>query len=193
MASFVDNYLGTFVRPSQVLRDASDDGAVRRGASALLVGALIYALFALWLYLAGHQPSFTGNPIPAEQYYLWQAAFLPPWLLLAWAASASAAHGVSRLLGSEASWRQTAAPMGFALGVPLAWSYVAPEMVVFGVFGHDALVSAMRVTGPVTLVWWAVLVWKALRATHDYSRAACGATVVVALLVFGAVTAVLVR
>ena len=79
------------------------------------------------------------------------------------------------------------------VSVPRASSYVIPELLVFGVLGHDALVAAMRVTGPLTLVWWGVLVWKALRAAHTFSGWLCAAMGVATLLTFGAVTAVLVR
>lgn len=39
------------------------------------------------------------------------------------------------------------AALGFALAIPLTWSYLIPEMIVFALFDHDALVAAMRITG----------------------------------------------
>ncbi|QDG50575.1 hypothetical protein FIV42_07455 [Persicimonas caeni] len=191
--TFAQRYLGTFLRPGRTFEALSEHRALRSAIGAVLSAAMVYSAFVLWMYATGHQPSFTGNPIPAEHYYLWQAIFLPPWLLVAWAAYASAAHGLSRLFGSTATWPATAAPLGFALAVPLTWSYLIPEMLVFGLAGHGALVTAMRITGPLTLIWWSVLTWKALRSTHEQSRLASAAITFVALLALIAVTAVLVR
>ncbi|MGM0556719.1 MAG: hypothetical protein ACQEVA_10115 [Myxococcota bacterium] len=193
MKSFFRQISGAVGRPGSTFADLAGERAVGAGAGAMLVCALVYSSFVLWMYLAGHQPSFTGNPIPAAEYYLWQAGFLPVWLPMAWALSASVAHGLSRVGQSGASWGATAAPLGFALGVPLVFAYLVPEMIVFGVFGHDALVAAMRITGPVALGWMGFLAWKAVRAAHDYSGLVCAGLAAVSVLVFGAVTAVLVR
>jgi hypothetical protein len=193
MTSFLRQFFGAIWRPEPRFASLADEGEVGAGAAAMLTCAVVYSSFVLWMYLAGHQPSFTGNPIPAADYYLWQAGFLPVWLPLAWVVSASAVFGLARLGASGGSWRATAAPLGFALGVPLVFAYLLPEMLVFGIFGHDALVAAMRVTGPVALAWMGFLAWKAARAAHDYSGWACAGLAAVSVLVFGAVTAVLVR
>lgn len=192
-SSFTESYLGTLRRPGRTFEALGERAELRPAVGAVLSAALLYSAFVLWMYLDGQQPSFTGNPIPAEDYYLWQALFLPPWLLVVWAAFASVAHGLSRLFGSSAAWSATAAPLGFALAVPLSWSYLIPEMLVFGVAGHDALVAAMRITGPITLVWWSVLTWKALRAVHHKSRLVSALITFLSLLAMIAVTAVLVR
>lgn len=193
MKHVIRTYLYTFIRPSRAFEALSEDADVRAAVGAMVLAGLAYGAFVLWMYLAGHEPSFTGNPIPASEYYLWQAGFLVPWLLVAWCAASTVAFGLARAAGSSASWRQTVAPLGFALAVPLTWGYVLPEMLVFGFFGHDALVAAMRVTGPCTLVWWGFTTWKALRATYDHSWIAAAAIALATLLTFGAVTAALVR
>lgn len=188
-----DSHLRWILRPSATFEDLSERGRVGPAAAAMLASGLVYSVFSSWLYLAGHQPSFTGNPIPQEHYYRWQAAFLPPWLLLAWLASSTAAHGLSRLLGDASRWAAMASPLGLALSVPLTLSYVIPEMIVFGLAGHDALITAMRITGPLTLLWWSVLTWKAIRAATDHSAVKCAVITFVALVIFGVVVALLVR
>lgn len=191
--SFSDSYLGWILRPRATFEALSERGRVRPAVAAMLASGLVYSVFSGWLYFAGHQPSFTGNPIPQEHYYLWQAVFLPPWLVLAWLASSTAAHGLARLLGGANRWSSIASPLGLALSVPLTLSYVIPEMIVFGLAGHDALITAMRITGPVTLIWWAVLIWKAIRAATAHSAAKCVLITLVTLMIFGVVVALLVR
>lgn len=193
MNAFLKYCIGTALRPTEAFESLARGGRVGPAVCVVVAAGLVYGMFVLWMYLAGHQPSFTGNPIPAEQYYLWQAAFLAPWLLVVWVAFASTAHGLARALGSTAGWRATAAPLGFVLAVPLVLGYLLPEMVAFGLFGHDALVAAMRITGPVTLLWWGALGSLALRSVHERSWVASIGVALASLVVMIVVTAVLVR
>ncbi len=192
-ATFMKLYSGTIFRPGHTLAKACELSEKRLAVAAILTSASFYSAFSFWMYLEGHRPSFTGNPIPAEQYYLWQAVFLPPWLLVAWLASASAAYGIARAFGARATWTSLASSLAFALAVPLAAGYVIPEMIVFGVMGHEALIAAMRFTGPITLSWWGVLTWMATHAATGGSAGRCVIMTMVSLLTFGFIVALLVR
>jgi hypothetical protein len=193
MASFLDNYLGTLRRPGRTFAALAEDDVVWPGAAAVASAALVYSVFVLWMYLAGHEPSFTGNPIPAETYYLWQAILLPPWLLLSWAVAATVAYGLSRMFGSESTWTQNASPLGFAFAIPLTWAYLVPEMVVFGLYGHDALTTAMVYTGPIAVLWWLFLYWKVFRTVGQHLVLATIPMVFLTQVAFAGVMAVLVR
>jgi hypothetical protein len=154
------------LRPETTLRALAAQASVRAGAAAMGIFGLAYAGFVLALYLRGHRPTFTGNPIPAASYYLWQALFLPPLLLALWWLYGAVAQGLCRLAGGTGSRRATLATLGFAYAVPMTLGYVLPDVLVFAVQGHGALAGAMRWYAPVALVWSLALAALALRAVH---------------------------
>lgn len=119
MSTFLQHYGGAFAARSPHLRRFREKPPLTRAGLAVASSSLVYAAFSLWLFAAGHQPSFTGNFIPPAQYYLWQGILLPAWLMVCWAVFSGAAHLLARVAGSTTSWRATASALGFALAIPL--------------------------------------------------------------------------
>ncbi len=193
MKSIVGSYLGVIFRPSPTLASLGEETRLREGLAVVVVATVLYSLFSLWLYLDGQQPSFTGNPIPAADYYLWQAIFLVAWLPAAYAIFVTVAHRLMYRALSTIEWESTAAALGYAFAIPITWAYLVPEMIVFGLFGHDSLAIAMRITGPVTLLWWAYLTFRTLRVIHKCPRRIAGFVTPFALATTIAFLALLIR
>jgi hypothetical protein len=130
------------LRPGPCLsRLAEERDVAAAGASVLWAGA-VYAGFSLALAVAGHRPSFTLVPLP--HYYGCQAVFVIPWLWLLWRVCARVAHGLARRLGGRDDPKATLALAGPAYAVPLVWLFLVPDLVVYGLWGHAAMGTALR-------------------------------------------------
>ena len=111
-----------------------------RGRIALLACGLVWAAFCLALDAQGHEP--TRAPLP--RWYRLQAALLVPWLLLAGELYARLAV---RLGAPEAD------PLRWNLGLPLLVAFVLPDILVWQLWGFDALFPAMLGYGAVAVLW----------------------------------------
>lgn len=108
------------------------------GRLELLMTAVVWAGFCLVLAHAGHDP-----------WYRLQAALLPFWLVGAGELYARLAGVIARRLGSEVD-------RGVSLRRSLAWpillGFVLPDIIVYTVWGFDALFPAMLVYGGLTVL-----------------------------------------
>lgn len=163
------------------------------GAAAVLVAGVLWALLCLALAAAGLAPSVTLVPIPAEHYYLAQAVFVVPLLLLQWALASGVAMGVGRAWGGRGGWSGTASTWGFAMAGPLVALFLLPDLLVYGFMGFRALGALVRVTGPLTLVVIVALATVAVRTVHGLSGPKSFVVAVVALVAQGVPAAVLLR
>ena len=152
----------------------------------MLLGATWAALAAL-LAAGGHQPSMgRGLPVAAEDYYATAALYLAPLGIALTVLTAATAHALSRFAGGGGPWAASLGAIGAAYALPLWFAFVLPDFVVYLVAGHDAMGIAMRVSGPIAVVWVTVRTVQAIRAVHGIRRGralavAIGAAVVQAL------------
>ena len=156
------------------------------GAASVVGMALLFAAFDVWLYLDGHQPSFTGNGIGAEHYYLWQAVFLTPLMFIGWLLFGGVAHATAQKLGDgDGDLSATAARLGRFYGASIGLLYVLPDIIAYAIGGFDALAPVMKVTTPlcffalVTLSTWSV------HASHEISWPGAVVSVFSGLIVQG--------
>ncbi len=166
--------------------------SVGLGAGALL--GLSWALLAAGLAAGGHMPSMTrGLPVEADRYYATAAVYLAPLWIALTALTAGAAHGAARLLGGRGGLRAALGAVGAAYALPLWAAVVIPDGLVYGLAGFDVMGLAMRVQGPVAVVWVTTLTTLALRATHGLGTGRALVAALCAALVQAAPAALLVR
>ena len=168
MSRFDRELVGAVVRPRSTMAALAEARAPAGGLFAVLTLAGTYSTFCLVLWASGHAPSRPGafGLIPAEGYYLAQAAFLPLLFPLLWLILGGAAHVVARAMGGRGDLRAGLAALGFAYGAPLTLAYVLPDLLVFLVFGFDAMVTGMRLYGPLALGWTLWLCTVAVRESY---------------------------
>jgi len=138
------------------------------GLFAVLTLAGTYSAFCLVLWAGGHAPSRPGafGLIPAENYYLAQAAFLPLLFPILWLILGGVAHLFARAMGGRGALRAGLAALGFAYGAPLTLAYVLPDLLIFLTLGFDAMVLGMLLYGPVALGWTLGLCTLAVRESY---------------------------
>lgn len=134
-----------------------------------LTASLLYSFFVLTMYLDGHAPTRPGALIPQTDPYLWQALFTLPWLFLTLLVFASLTHGLVARHATSRPFRQTLSSCALAFSSPLLLTFVIPETITYALAGHEALSTAIRFTGPITLLLWLVLTYRMLRRLHDLS------------------------
>ena len=119
---------------------------------AVAAAGATWTALCLWLAADGHRPSVTLVPIPAEDYYRVQAAFVTPLLFAQWALCAAVAAAVARALGSAARASLLAGPLAVALAGPLVALHLTPDLIAYACCGFDALGAVVRVTAPLVLI-----------------------------------------
>lgn len=132
------------------------DANVRAGAAALGVYAAAHAVFVGVLYLSGEAPSRAPFGLPAERWYLWEAGFLVPALLLSWAIWGAVASAVGARLGGRATRAgrpSILAVLGWTTSVPLGVAFLVPDVVAWSVGGMDAVRRVLPVSGAVAVLW----------------------------------------
>lgn len=131
----------------------------------MLGASLLYAAFCTLLYMDAQQPSFTGIPIPAEHYYFAQTLFIIPLLLLGWRVFTA----ITARIAPVPSDRRLALNelLGRAYGAPLILLYLLPDLIVYHLYGFDALAPAMRIYAPLCLIAILILSTRALRRLTD--------------------------
>jgi hypothetical protein len=136
---------------------------------SISIAGVVWALFCVVLAVSGHAPSFTLLPVPRAHYYLFQALIVVPTLLALWLVASRVSHAVARALGGTGSFRSTAAGMSRALSVPLVFLFLAPDFLVYGIGGFDALAPLVRVTAPLSFLVNLLLGARALRTSQTLS------------------------
>ena len=157
---------GVLRRPRPTFNLAVQEGRIAPGLTAVAGAGLAWAGFCALLWSRGHAPSFTGNPIPAADYYGFQALFITPLLLLGWLLLSGAAHGTARLLGGRGSWSSTSAVTGLSYGLPILLAFVVPDLVAYVFGGFEALAPVLRLSAPACALWMLALTSLALQAAH---------------------------
>lgn len=145
---------------------ADEIEGAREGAIAVVALGVAWGLFSLWLFLAGHGPSFTLVPIPKSHYYLAQAFFVVPlclvlWQLMSWVALAVAGARERRAL--------TMGVLAYVYAAPLLFSFVLVDVVIFSAFGFEAMGRYLRFYAPLAPLWTLVGCTVALRRALSIS------------------------
>lgn len=196
-SGFADRLLGTITRPLDTLQGLADGAEVGRAALVVVLVGLAWAGFSAALDAAGHEPSFTGNPLPARGYYGVQAWFVLPVLVVAWLVLGGVAHLLSRLLADEGTppgdLPSLLAPLGFAWAVPILVLFLVPDILVYALGGFVELGFLVRLTAPLTALWVVVLAAAAVRAARGLSFGRAAAVIAPALLAAGVVVGAVVR
>ncbi|MFW6049768.1 MAG: hypothetical protein ACODAU_01265 [Myxococcota bacterium] len=151
-----DGWLGRLMR----------EDTVRPGLLAVLAAGAAWAALCLVLAADDHAPSVSLVPIPRARYYLAQASFVVPVLLVQWGVCVGVARTVARRLGGAGAVRPLANGLGLALGLPLLSLFVVPDLIAYAVAGFEALGPLVRVTAPLAFVATSVLATGAVRLAH---------------------------
>ena len=155
---------------------------------------LLFGGLDLWLGLDGHRPTFTGNGIPPEHYYMIQAAFLGPVLTLGCAVWAAVSRLVALRLGASCVGGEALfVRFAWVFGVTVSVAYVVPDLIAYGGWGFGALAPTARVAAPICLV--GLLVWssKELDALGGVGMWRAGVASWVGLMALTCVVALVVR
>jgi hypothetical protein len=142
----------------------------RLGAVAVAAASGLWALFCLLLARAGHAPSRVLVPLPRESYYLAQALFVLPLMLLSWLLCALVAVWVGRALGGSGRFRAALNTLGLSLALPLMALFLLPDMLAYAAFGFSALGPLVRVTAPLSFVATLALAALAMHVSHALPR-----------------------
>jgi len=161
---------GLLVRPRATLGAIASEAAVWAAARSVLTCGGVWAGFCLLLWRDGHAPSRVLVPLPSANYYLAQALFVVPLLLVCWAVLSVVAHFLARALGGRGALRATFATLGASYAVPLLLAFVLPDLVVYASFGFEALGKLVRVTGIVLVAWELMLATWAVEVVHGLRR-----------------------
>jgi hypothetical protein len=108
------------------------------GFLAVLCVGLGYGLTEAGIAFSGGTPSTPWLPIPAAEYFRWEALFSAPVTLLCWIVAAGVAHRLSRPFGGTGSFEDTAALLGFAVALGTLISLI-PDAVRAGLTSVGAL------------------------------------------------------
>lgn len=185
--------LGMLLAPGRTLDRIAAAPAVGAAALAVVSAGALWSVLCICLWSGGHGPSHALVPIPRADYYLAQAAWVIPALLVGWAIVAGSSHFMARRGGGLGTFRATLACTGFAYAVPLAWLLVVPDIAAYLLFGFGMLGKVVRVTGPLTLVAQWALCARALVAAHQLAWARAVPVALLALLAQAAVVSPILR
>lgn len=107
-----------FYAPRSLYRDIRD-GRSTPSWLCVFVYCLIYVAGALWLYFNGFQPFVEPwIMLDPEVYYLVEAVYLTPLILLMWILGAGLIHVLGRLFGGEGRFDVTLRMTGYSLWAP---------------------------------------------------------------------------
>jgi hypothetical protein len=188
MASFASLYARTLVRPRRTFEQLlAEPGALRHGAIALAITALVYQLVYVFLAHNGGRPT-VFHPwlaIDAEVYYHYNQFLIVPSIVLAWVAAGGFTQLAARALGGEGSFEDTLAVLGFGVSIASWWTGLHDLITTFlgfiGVIDQRAYEDAMSGPTPARtllwilmtgyLVWFLMLFGKGVGAVHRISVA----------------------
>lgn len=114
-------------------------------------------------------PSKVLLPIAREGYYGRQAVFVLPLLTLLWLLSATLTSVIARTWSGAYHTKTTANGMGIALGVPLLFLFLLPDLIAYAVFGFSSLRVLVRFTAPLSFIASVLLATRMTRTTHGLS------------------------
>ena len=150
--SSLSSFLAVFHSPRAALADIADRGARRDGFVAMLVLGAVHAGFSLILHLAGYAPRMGIPGFGRENHYLWQAFFVFPLYLALFWVGGLVTHGVARGFSGSGSRDASFAVFGVAYAAPMIMLFLVPDILVFEIFGFNAIGKAMRWYAPVAAI-----------------------------------------
>ncbi len=192
--------------PGRAMRAlAAEPRGLRSGVRVLLAAGALYALISLGLAAAGAIPSVPPLlALASENYYLLQALFVLPALLLAWLAAGGTACLLSRR--GQGSYESLLAALAPALALPLLVpGFFAAALAVFLALGGrqkdimdltaaPGLEQVVAMGYPVlAAAWLLALTMIAVRSARRIGRLRAAAAGLAAGLVMLSVLAVFVR
>lgn len=192
--------------PGKAMRAlAAEPRGLRSGARAVLVAGGLYALISIGLAAAGALPAAPPLlDLASENYYLLQALFVLPVLLLAWLAAGGTAYLLSR--GGQGSYESLLAAMAPALALPLLVpGFFAAALAVFLALGGrqkdimdltaaPGIEQAVAMGYPILAAAWLLLMtMMAVRSARRIGRLRAAAVGLAAGLVVLSFLAVFVR
>lgn len=168
---------------------------IRLGAAvaAVCVTGGAWAALCLLLWSGGHAPSATLVPLPAADYYLWQAVFVTPLLVVQWVLLSVTAHVVARALGGTGRLRTTTVGLAFTFALPLLALFIVADLLTYLVAGFGALAVGSRIYGTATIVAVLLASSSLLRTVHRLSVPRATAAAFVGLVLQAAVGSPLLR
>lgn len=186
MIRFRSLYALAFVRPRLALERLVDSPrALRHGAFAVGITALVYTLVYVFLAHNGGRPTVFAPwlAIPAQEYYRWNQFLHVPSILLAWIAAAGCTQLAARALGGRGSFEQTLAVLGLGVSIASWWTGLHDLVTTFlgfvGAIDQRAYEDAM--SSPTAarallfvlmsgyLVWFLVMFTKGVAVAHRIS------------------------
>ncbi|MEZ4472895.1 MAG: YIP1 family protein [bacterium] len=163
-----EDWLGTIFAPRETFAALSARPAPRRAGAAVFILGVLWALLFAWLASDDRAPTFQRwLPFPPSSFYRAASFYALPLLLLLWLGGGQVVHV---LCGQRSPIGASLGVLGFTLAVPATVTFVIPDLVVYGFNGQLGLTEAVRVTGPLTLLWSFGLTALALRTLHRLSR-----------------------
>jgi hypothetical protein len=134
------------------------------GFLAVLCVGLGYGLTEAGIAFSGGTPSPPWLPIPAADYFKWEALFSAPVTLACWIIASGVIYLLSRWFGGAGSFEDTAALLGFAVALPTLISLipdaVRATLTSFGALSRVAWEQA--VSEPGTSEW--LFLWSSMVA-----------------------------
>jgi hypothetical protein len=185
--------VGAVVRPMPTLAGVAIAEWWLPSLVAVLAAGGSWAAFCVALHGDGHAPSFTGVPIPAAQYYLAQALFIAPLLLVGWVLLAAGGHGAARTLGGQGTFRGTLAALGLGYGLPILLVFVLPDILVYAAGGFAELGFVVRLSAPLCALWVTVMSAAGIRAAHELSWGRASAAALAGVVLQGLLVGTLAR
>lgn len=192
--TFVQRFVWAVYRPLDAFDAQKQDtrGPVYAAGAVTLVG-VVWAVFSYVLYAAGHHPTFVGNPLPLETYYLWQSMFVLPLLLVGATIFSLLCHTGAGLFGGDGTFGQTFSIVGFAYAVPLLVLFLFTDIAFYAVGGFFEMGYALPISGSATLLWMVLLSAGGMVVAQRVSIWVALAVVIPALIVQGMVVGFLLR
>ncbi|GMV18036.1 MAG: hypothetical protein HS104_25475 [Polyangiaceae bacterium] len=185
--------LGLLTSPGRTLDRVALRPSVGTAAIPVVATGAAWSALCVLLWLDGHAPSRSLVPLPKESYYLGQALWLIPALLLGWIVVGGVCQLLSRWAGGAGGRASMLASAGFAYALPLAVLFVLPDFVAYLSLGFASLGKLVRFTGlGLMLAEWA-LVARAVVAVHRLAWSRALPIAFVALLAQAALLAPILR
>jgi hypothetical protein len=199
--SFTSYYLAYFPGPGRTFASLMKDSRrVRLAASAVLIPAVGYTVMYLCAWIAGGAPSVLKPwlAIPIEQYFKYDIFIVAPSMFMCWVLASGVIQLLVRLVSSTGSFEDTAAALGFGIGVA-TWASLIHDLTdavlsALGIIDMRAYEAALN--GPtfwrallwtlysIYFIWLTALFTKGVRAAHKLRWMPSVAFGVAALIVY---------
>ncbi len=168
-------------RPGVILGMAQRDlHRVRMGFYIVLVFSILYSLTAWTLWRGGRIPLLEAwvPYIQPGDYYLYQALWTLPWMLVAWLASAGTIYLFTCLAGKEAMYEDALVISALSIAIPYLMFWFIPETFLLPAMGPG---SALKWSELLELerkyafpgIWQLALVAFGMRRVNNTNRVVC--------------------